>query len=87
MPLFGLGSFTGNSSETKEVLSLTYISPYNVYGTPEYTKLEVLLRDVEAREEKVWALMTRDERRAAIEKEVRSKRSKGRADFANCWSS
>ena len=85
MPLFGIGSFTGNSSETKEVLALTHLSPYNVYGTPEYREFESLLRGVETREAEVWASMTTEERRAAIDEEVRSKRSVLRADFGNCW--
>ena len=40
MPVLGLGSFTGNSKKTKEVLSLVHVSPYNIYGTPENKKLE-----------------------------------------------
>ena len=85
MPLFGIGSFTGGSSETQEVLALAHVSPYNVYGTPEYREFESLLKGVETREAEVWASMTTDERRAAIEEEVRSKRSALRADFGNCW--
>ena len=85
-PLFGLGSFTGNSRETKEVLSLVYVSPYNIYGTPENTKLEKLMKNVHAREAEVWASMAPEEKRAAIEKEVDRRRSAGQPDFGNCWS-
>lgn len=87
MPVFGLGSFTGNSKETKEVLSLAYVSPYNIYGTPENKRLEELMKDVEAREAEVWASMTPEKKQAAIEKEVDRQRSAGRPDFGNCWSS
>ena len=87
VPVFGLGSFTGNSKDTKEVLSLAYVSPYNIYGTPENKKLEELMKDVEAREAEVWASMTPEKKRAAIEKEVDRQRSAGRPDFGNCWSS
>lgn len=87
MPVFGLGSFTGNSKETKEVLSLAYVSPYNIYGTPENKKLEELMKDVEAREAEVWASMAPEKKQAAIEKEVDRQRSAGRPDFGNCWSS
>ena len=86
MPLFGLGSFTGDSAETKRVLSLMYVNPYNVYGSPENKKLEGLMKEVEAREAEVWASMAPDERRAAIETEVERRRSAGRPDFGNCWS-
>ena len=87
VPVFGLGSFTGNSKDTKEVLSLAYVSPYNIYGTPENKKLEELMKYVEAREAEVWASMTPEKKRAAIEKEVDRQRSAGRPDFGNCWSS
>ncbi len=86
-PMFGMGSFTGNSKETKKVLSLAYVSPYNIYGTPENKKLEELMKDVEAREAEIWASMTPEEKQAAIEKEVDRQRSAGRPDFGNCWSS
>ncbi len=86
MPVFGLGSFTGDSKETKEVLSLAYISPYNIYGTPEQKKLEKLMDDIFAREAEVWAAMTPEDRRAAVDKDVNRKRSEGDPDFGNCWS-
>ena len=86
MPVFGLGSFTGNSKKTKEVLSLVHVSPYNIYGTPENKKLEELMKDVEAREAEVWTSMTPEEKRAAIGKEVERQRSAGRSDFGNCRS-
>ncbi len=63
-----------------------YVNRYNVYGSPENKKLEVLMKEVEAREAEVWASMTPDERRAAIETEVERKRSAGRPNFGNCWS-
>ena len=87
MPLFGLGSFTGNSKETTEILSLMHVSPYNIYGTPENQKLEELMKEVEAREGAVWSAMTAEEKRAAIEKEIDKHRSAGRSGFGNCWSS
>ena len=87
MPLFGLGSFTGHSKETTEVLSLMHVSPYNIYGTPENQKLEELMKEVEAREGAVWGAMTPEEKRAAIEKEIDKQRSAGRSGFGNCWSS
>ena len=85
MPLFGLGSFTGNSPVTKAALSLMYVEPYNVYGTPENEKLEVLLDDIWAQEAEVWASMSADERRKAIAKEVDRTRASGRTEFGNCW--
>ena len=86
MPLFGLGSFTGDSPETKEALSLVYQHPYNVYGTPEQQKLDVMLKDIEARELEVWASMNEEERREAIAAEVKRQRAAGRTGFGNCWS-
>lgn len=65
---------------------MAYVSPYNIYGTPENKKLEELMKDVEAREAEVWASMTPEEKQAAIEKEVDRQRSGGRPDFGNCWS-
>ena len=86
MPIFGLGSFTGNSKETKEVLDLAFSSPYNIYGTPENKKIEKRMKDIEAREAEVWAAMRPEEKRAEIQKEVDRQRSAGRGDFGNCWS-
>ena len=85
MPLFGLGSFTGDTKETKDVLSLMYVSPYNIYGTPENKELERLMKDVEEREAQAWAAMTAEEKRAAIHKEVERQRASGRPEFGNCW--
>ncbi|MGI9234683.1 MAG: hypothetical protein ACR2RD_13700 [Woeseiaceae bacterium] len=85
-PVFGLGFFTGDSKETKGVLSLMHVSPYNIYGTPENKNLERLLKDVEVREAEVWASMNPEAKRAAIEEEVERQRSAGRPDFGNCWS-
>jgi len=86
MPVFGLGSFTGDSRETKEILSLVHVSPYNIYGTPDNKKLEGLVEVVEAREAEVWASMTPQEKRVAIDTEVSRQRSAGRPSFGNCWS-
>lgn len=86
-PVFGLGSFTGNTKQTKKVLSLMYVSPYNIYGTPENKKLEELMADVFARETEIWASMTPGEKRDAIDKEVERQRSAKRPDFGNCWHS
>ena len=85
MTLFGLGSFTGDSPETKKALSLMYVNPYNVYGTPENEELEALMKEVESREASVWASMTPEERRAAIQTEIDKQRASGRQDFGNCW--
>lgn len=84
--IFGLGSFTGNSEETKNVLSLSHVSPYNVYGTPENKKLEELMKGIETREAEAWSSMTSEEKRTAIDTEVERQRSIGRHDFGNCWS-
>ena len=54
MTLFGLGSFTGDSPETQRVLSLIYVKPYNVYGTPENQEIEALMKEVESREADIW---------------------------------
>lgn len=86
MPLFGLGSFTGNSAETRRVLSLVYVHPYNVYGSPENKKLEELMKEVAVREAEAWTSMTADEKRTAVNAEVERQRSAGRAKFGNCWS-
>ena len=86
MTLFGLGSFTGDSPETKKVLSLTYLKPYNVYGTPENRELEALMDEVWSREAEVWASMTPAEKRAAIQAEIDRQRVSGRQNFGNCWS-
>lgn len=86
MPMFGLGSFTGNSTGTKTVLSLMNVYPYNVYGSPENKKLEDLMKEVETREAEIWASMTPDERRTVIETEVERRRSSGCPNFGNCWS-
>ena len=85
MTLFGLGSFTGDTAETQKVLSLMYQQPYNVYGTPENAELEELMTEVESREADVWASMTTEERRAAIQGEIENQRASGRQDFGNCW--
>lgn len=85
MTLFGLGSFTGDSPETQKVLSLLYVRPYNVYGTPENRELEALMEDVESREADVWASMTPVEKRAAIQAEIEKQRASGRQSFGNCW--
>jgi hypothetical protein len=85
-PLFGLGSFTGHSEETRKVLSLAQVSPYNLYGTPENKKLEERMKGIETREAEVWASMTSDEKRAAIDTEVERQRSTGHREFGNCWS-
>ena len=86
MTLFGLGSFTGDSPETQEVLSLMYVKPYNVYGTPENKELEAMMTEVESREAEVWASMTPVEQRAAIQAEIDGQRAAGRQEFGNCWS-
>lgn len=85
MPLFGLGSFTGNSRESKEVLSLAQFSPHNIFGSPENKRLEELMKGVEVREAEVWASMKAEARRAAIEKEIDRQRAAGRSNFGNCW--
>jgi len=87
MTLFGLGSFTSDSPETQKVLSLSYVSPYNVYGTPENEELEALMKEVESREADIWASMTPSERRAAIQAEIERQRAAGRQNFGNCWPS
>ena len=86
MTLFGLGSFTGDSSETKKVLSLMYVRPYNVYGTPENEELEALMDGVWSREAEVWASMTPAEKRTAIQVEIEQRRASGQQNFGNCWS-
>ena len=86
MPVFGLGSFTGDTKETKDVVSLMYISPYNVYGTPENKELEKLMDDAFEREAQAWASMTAEEKREAIDQEVERQRASGRPEFGNCWS-
>ena len=86
MTLFGLGSFTGNSPETRKVLSLMYEKPYNVYGTPENKELEAMMTEVESREAEAWASMTAGEQRAAIQAEIDGQRAAGRQEFGNCWS-
>jgi len=85
MTLFGLGSFTGDSPETQKVLSLLYVKPYNVYGTPENEELDALMKEVESREADIWASMTPAERRAAIQAEIERQRTSGRQNFGNCW--
>ena len=85
MTLFGLGSFTGDSPKTQKVLSLMYVKPYNIYGTPENEELEALMKEVEYREADVWASMTPTERRAAIQAEIERQRASGRQNFGTCW--
>lgn len=85
MTLFGLGSFTGDSPETQRVLSLLYVKPYNVYGTPENEELEALMKEIESREADIWASMTPAERQAAIQAEIETQRASGRQNFGNCW--
>jgi len=84
MPMFGLGYFTGNSTETKNVLSLAHVEPYNIYGSPENKKLDELLKEVEEREAEAWSSMTQDEKQVAIGSEIDRQRSSGRAEFGNC---
>jgi len=86
MTLFGLGSFTGDSTETQKVLSLLYVEPYNVYGTPENRDLEALMDEVWSREAEVWASMAPTEKQAAIKSEIERQRASGRQNFGNCWS-
>lgn len=86
MTLFGLGSFTADSPETKKVLSLLGVEPYNVYGTPENKVLETLMNQVEIREAAVWASKSPAEKSMAIEVEIKIQRASGRQDFGNCWS-
>ena len=85
-PLFGIGSFTGESEETKKVMSLIYVSPYNVHGTPENRELEKLMDGVMAREREAWTSMDVETRRKEIEKEVEKRRASGWPDFGNCIS-
>ena len=85
MTLFGLGSFTGDLPETQKVLSLLYVKPYNIYGTPENKELEALMKEVESREASIWASMTPAERQAAIRAEIERQRASGRQNFGNCW--
>ena len=85
MTLFGLGSFTGDSPETQKVLSLLYVKPYNIYGTPENKELEALMKEVESREASIWDSMPPSERQAAILAEIERQRASGRQNFGNCW--
>jgi len=85
-PLFGIGSFTGESEETKKVMSLIYVSPYNVYGTPENREIEELLDGIMAREREAWASMDAETRRKEIEMEVEKRRAAGWSGFGNCLS-
>jgi len=85
-PLLGLGFFTGNSEDTKRVLSLVDFGPHNIYWPAEDDKVEALIRSIEIREARVWAAMSEADKRSAIEKEIVKQRSFGRHDFGNCWS-
>ena len=85
-PLFGIGSLTKESKETKKFESLIYKYPYNVYGTPEHKKLEELMKRVQARDKEVWASMDKKSRHAEIEKAIKVRRTYFRSDFGNCWS-
>ena len=84
-PVFGLGSFTGDSEETRRVLSLAHERPYNEYGTPEYEQMQGWLKDVETRELDVWRSMSLAEKQRAIAAEVLDRRKSGRSGFGNCW--
>lgn len=84
-PIFGLGSFTGDTKETQRILDLAYQHPYNVYGTSEYSQMQEWLADVEARELDVWSSMTVEQRNKAIEAEIRKQHDSGNREFGNCW--
>ena len=84
-PLFGLGSFTGDSAETQYALSLVTVSPYNVHGTEQNKTLEAQLKDVEAREAEAWAALPVQDRRAEIKAEIERRRAAGRREFGSCW--
>lgn len=86
IPLFGIGSFTGKSKETLEVLSLIYEEPYNVYGTPENRKLKGLMDEVMVREREIWSSMDSEKRRDAIRTEIKEQRASRGSEFGNCWS-
>ena len=84
VPMFGIGSFTEESNDTKRFQSLMYTPPYNVFGTPENKELDALAERVLAREREAWVSMSAEARENAIVKEVLKRRENGWPKFGNC---
>jgi len=86
VPMFGIGSLTKDSNDTKRFESLVYTPPYNVYGTPENKELDALAERILAQEREVWVSMSDEAREDAVENEVLRYRENGRREFGNCRS-
>lgn len=84
VPMFGIGSFTKESNDTKRFESLMYTPPYNVYGTPENKELDALAERILAQEREAWVSMSDEAREEAIEEEVSKRRQNGWRQFGNC---
>ena len=84
VPMFGIGSFTKESSDTKRFESLMYTPPYNVYGTPENRELDALAEKILDQEREAWVSMSDEARENAIEEEVSKRRESGWRQFGNC---
>jgi hypothetical protein len=84
IPMFGIGSFTRDSSDTRRFTALIYTPPYNVYGTPENKEMDALAAKILLREREAWASMSDEAREKAIADEVVSRRKNGWHAFGNC---
>lgn len=84
-PLFGLGSFTGNTLATKWADFVTVLPGASTYGTRMQRFHDRLLNDVMRREAEAWNAMGSDAQAQAVTEAIAQQRSKGQTGFGNCW--